>query len=634
MKYVLRACLVEHDTKNYVRQLIKAAKFAKIDEIMFCEDNIFIGGIAQPFSAHEKHAAVLKKAVKEVKAAGIECSFYLKAFVGHFESSAFALPYTKFVGDDGVASQNECCLLDGDFVKFAEKIFTLYAGCGFSAMMLDDDFRSINHRGGRQGCFCDLHVKAASALYKKPLTRERLIAASRAFDEKSAKIKKAFRAANFNGQKKMAESISRAIHSVNSDIRVGLMCSGIGADEVQGRGMYELLRAFAGEGRKPYLRPPGGAYYDEAWNIFAGWREVERYKAYFADAARLDKDESGAEYISEVDIYSPRNIFTKSVKMLDLQIAFHVLAGYNAVSLNIIDHFGTPPKQAIEYFELLRDKKSEYEEYERLAAGKTPYGIGFPVRQGAVAALKSSRFGATGDGGYDYILMRMGFPVQFTEGEVNFLSAEATYAYSDDEIGKLLKKSVILDNEAARILIGRGFGEKIGVTDLTSIGEACFEEYSDGEIFGEYAGYRYPASILSAGGKLPYRLNLAVGAKPLSVFKTAELKEIGAATSYFENSAGGKVLVFGTEISGDGMYNKGRVYGLKNVLKKMFGGVLPLETEGGVKLIPFCFVSAGGKADFAAVYNCSYDEQETKITFGGKTFVERFKSFELKVFRK
>lgn len=634
MRYVLRACAVEHDTENYVRQLIEAAKFAKIDEIMLCEDNVFIGGIAQPLSAHEKHAATLKKVADEIKAAGINCSFYLKAFTGHFESRAFALPYTKFVGDDGAASQNECCLLDEDFRKFAQKIFALYAGCGFSAMMLDDDFRSINHRGGRQGCFCDLHVKAASALYGEQLARERLIAASRAYDEESREIKKAFRAANFEGQKKMAESISHAIHQIDPNVRVGLMCSGIDADEIQGRGMYELLRAFAGEERKPYLRPPGGAYYDEAWNIFSGWREGERYKAYFADAARIGKDEGGAEYISEVDIYSPRNIFTKSVKMLDLQIIFHVLAGYGAVSLNIIDHFGTPPKQAEEYFELLRNEKEKYKELERFAEGKQPLGIAFPVRQGMAAALKSSRFGAAGDSGYDYTLMRMGFPVQFTEGDVNFLSAEATYAYSDEEIGELLKKSLILDNGAARLLIGRGFGEKIGVTAAEAVEEACFEEYSDKEIFGEYAGYRYPASIMSVGGKLPYRLKLAAGAKPLSVFKDAEMKEIGLASSYFKNAAGGKTLVFGAEISGDGMYNKGRVFGLKNVLKDMFGGVLPLETEGGVKLVPFCFAPVGGEVDFAAVYNCSYDVQKTKVTFAGKTIDERFEPFELKIFRR
>lgn len=281
---------------------------------MLCEDNDFISAVAQPLSSHREMAEILKKAVVMFENEGIVCGFYIKSLIGHFSCDQFALPYQKFVGENGEESLNELCILDKEYVEYMKELFTCYAECGFESMMVDDDFRSLNHCNGQRGCFCDLHIQETSKLYGEALTRQEVISAMQAeeTDEKALKIRECFRTANFAGQLYAAKCIEEAVHSVSKKIRVGLMSGTPEGEEYQGRDMDKLLSVFAGGGNKPYFRPAGGYYFDTLGDaLFYGFLngcETMRY---------LSKE---IEYISEVDIYTPRNSFTKSVKMLDLQL--------------------------------------------------------------------------------------------------------------------------------------------------------------------------------------------------------------------------------------------------------------------------------------------------------------------------
>ena len=107
----------------------------------------------------------------------------------------------------------------------------------------------------------------------------------------------------------------------------------------------QYLRALSGEKHRPFLRPPGG-YYSETLGdaLLLGGASGLKYRELLGDAA---------DFVSEVEVYSPRNIFTKSRKMLDLQMQVHALTGFDYLSLNLIDHFGTPPAESGEYLSLL-----------------------------------------------------------------------------------------------------------------------------------------------------------------------------------------------------------------------------------------------------------------------------------------
>lgn len=609
MKYILRACICKHNFEDYLQQLIDACKYAEIDEIMMCEDNIFISAIAQPLSAHREMANLLKKAVEKCKEHGISCSFYLKSLIGHFTSKTFVLPYTKFVGINGEDSVNEPCLLDADFAQYAATLMSYYAECGFMSIMIDDDFRSVNHCNGQIGCFCDLHLQKTSKLYGEVLTRDELISAFKNFDNESLQIKECFRKINFEGQLAFAKAIEKAVHAVDEQIQIGLMVSGVENDQFQGRDIKKLLQAFAGKNHSPFVRPAGGYYFDTLGDgMFRGIASGMKYFQVLGNDVR---------YISEVDVYSPRNIFTKSKKMLDLQLKTHALVGFEEVSLNIIDHFGTPPMESIEYLDLLKENKEEYARLGGLVKNKTPWGIGMPIPKNYVKNLKNNRFGFMGVNEYDLLLRKLGFPICYEETEVNFITGEVLNCYSDEEFLRLLSKGVILDQEGIRIAIERGFSEYIGATYLGIVDENCFEVFTDIEENEGHVGLRFPAytANIHADEKC-YKLNACAEARVLTELRTAELKKIADSTIYYENSLGGRVLLIATPFARNYLFYKGRYAQLHKIAKRLFKGKMPFDIENSVSIAPIWYKGEG--ADKLLLYNFGLDEQRFDLNVNGK----------------
>lgn len=624
MKYVLRACLCRNGTEKYVEELIRACKTADIDEVMLCEDNIFISAISQPLSAHREMADIMKGAVKTFKENGIACSFYLKSLIGHFTCNVFSLPYTKFVGLNGEESANECCLLDDGFREYAAELLSYYAECGFTAMMIDDDFRSINHCNGQIGCFCSLHLEKTSALYGEELTRERLISAITSYDQDSLRIKECFRKANFEGQKKFAEAIEKAVHKVDKTISLGLMCSGIEADMFQGRDMRLLLETFAGEGGKPYLRPAGGYYTDTLGDaLFMGYFMGLKYKEYVG----LD-----ANYISEVDVYSPRNIFTKSAKLLDAQITMHAATGFNSCSLNIFDHFGTSPFESIEYLETLKKNKKKYERIENAVKDKIPYGVSFPVEKEYVEKLSSDSFGVLGGNNYDFTLWGLGIPVCYSKTDVVFLTGELLNCYDDEEVKGFLQKGVILDRTAIKELGKRGFAEDIGVRIEGYIDFPTYEVFSNEKYYGEYVGNKFPVYTANVhADEQVLRLTSEKGATVLTEICDAQLRRISPATILYENKYGGKVLSLAANFNRGNWYYKGRVRALWKIMNEMFGDKLPYRIENTYSVASIYY--KGRNNDTLLLYNYGYDDQKVDLYYEKKEKEIFIKGLEFKLIK-
>ena len=606
MRYAIRANIPRGQFDAYLDQLIDACKQADIDEVMLCEDNIFISAISQPLSAHREMADMLKEAVKRCKAAGLRCTFYIKSLIGHFTCKTFVLPYGKFVGMDGIESVNECCLLDAGFAGYAAELMSYYAECGFEAMMLDDDIRSVNHCNGQTGCFCDIHLAATAKEYGKPLTRQELIGAFSKFDEESLKIKDAHRKVNFEGQLRFARAIEQAVRAVDPHVQLGQMASGVEADQFQGRDMLLYLQTLAGEGHRPFLRPPGG-YYSETLGDALLWGSATglKYRQLLSD--RVD-------YVSEVEVYSPRNVFTKSRRMLDLQMQVHALTGFDYLSLNILDHFGTPPAESTEYLSLLKERKAHYDRLNRLTAGKENWGIGMPVPEGYVKSLRSNRFGLQGTNSYPFLVQRLGLPVCYRQTEVNFLTAELLGCYSDRELTELLRGGVILDDMAVKAACDRGFGPLIGVERVDAVHTACYEQLTDDAMNGSYCGDRYPVYTANIHANESCScLRTLPGARALTELADAQLRPFGAGTVYFENELGGKVLCLGTAFTPNNWLHKCRRHQLHSAVRAMCK--FPFDIKDGIFVAPLWF--RGETEDVLALYNFSIDDQTFILEQGG-----------------
>lgn len=609
MRYAVRACILRNNFDGYIEQLIDACKKYDIDEVMMCEDNIFISAISQPLEAHKEMAELMKGAVAKCKAAGLKCTFYLKSMIGHFTCKTYVLPYTKFVGFNGEESVNECCLMDDGFAQYAATLMSYYAQCGFEKMMLDDDVRSVNHCNGQHGCVCDLHLAATEKEYGKPLTRQALIDAFSRFDAESMKIKAAHRKVNFAGQLRFVHAIEQAVHAVDLEVQLGQMISGVEADQFQGRDVKLFLQTLAGEKHRPFLRPPGG-YYSETLGdaLLLGGSSGLKYRQLLGDTA---------DFVSEVEVYSPRNIFTKSRKMLDLQMQVHAMTGFNYLSLNIIDHFGTPPAESTEYLSLLKEQKGHYESLYQLTKDKQVWGVGMALPDNYVASLKSKRFGYNGSNHYPHLLSKLGVPVCYRNTEVNFLTGELLDCYTDEELTEYLRGGVILDEEAVKAACQRGLGKYIGVEQAIPVTTACYEVLTDDQMNGSYTGNRYPVYTANIhANESCYNLVTLPGARKLTHLSDAALRPFGAGTVYFENELGGKVLCLGTVFSGNNWLHKCRRHQLHSVLKAMFGQKLPFDVTDAVFIAPIWYL--GKTEDVLALYNFSIDDQTFHLKLKGE----------------
>ncbi len=610
MRFAVRACILRHNFDSFVEQLITSCKNTGIDEVMMCEDNIFISAISQPLEAHREMAELLKEAVARCKAAGLSCTFYIKSLIGHFTCKTFVLPYTKFVGLNGEESVNECCLLDEGFARYAAELMSYYAQCGFERMMLDDDIRSLNHCNGQDGCFCQIHVDATGRELGQPLTREELIYAFRHFDERSLAIKKAYRKVNFEGQLRFVRGIEQAVHKVDPKVQLGQMASSVEADQLQGRDMLLYLKTLAGEGHRPFLRPPGGSYTETLGDalLMHGNVTAQKYQVLLGDQV---------DYVSEVEVYSPRNVFTKSCRMLDLQMQLHALGGMDYLSLNIFDHFGTPPQDCGEYLSVLKERKAYYESLYQAVRGKTQWGIGLPVPGNYIESLRNLRFGTHGSHGYQYFLGRLGLPVCFRKTQVNFLPAEILQCYTDGEALELLHGGVILDEAAVKAALERGFGSYIGIESAEAVSIACYEESTEDPMNGIYTQRRYPAYTANIhANELTYCLKPLPDARALTRLVDAQFRELGAGTVFFENQLGGKVLCLGTAMTVNNLLHKGRRHQFHSAVNAMFGSSLPFDVKDAISVAPMWY--RGKNTDLLALYNFSVDPQTFTLTVRGQ----------------
>ncbi len=622
MRYILRTCVDKNNPDEYLRDLLAACRAGKIDEVMLCEDSFYVAATPQPLEKHKKCAELLKRAADFLKANGLKCSFFLKSLLGHFSGTACVLPYAKFVGINGYESSNELCMLDERVADYAAEVMKCYASCGFEAMMFDDDFRSVNHGGGQFGCFCDLHVQKTAERYGKPLTRADLIAAFNSYDEQSKKIKKCFREVTYNAQLSLVKKVERAVHSVDKNVQLGLMVSGVNADQFQGRNINELLRAFAGEGKVPFVRPPGGAYSESLGHgLLFGLHEGLKYRAVLQEPIR---------YVSEIDTYAPRNIFTKSVRVFDLQCRIHAITGYEELTLNIIDHYGTMPSESVEYLKMLAQNKQEYAELVELVRGKTPRGISVVTPQNYVQNLNGERYGKDGTSYAEAYFNRLGLPVCFAEGEVNYLNGEITDCYTDDELSALLKRGAILDQVAVCSALKRGFSEYIGITSAEKVSAPCFERLTSAE---ENCGYRlkYPVyTANSLSNECVYKMSPLSGATVLTELVNADGESFGACSAYYENKFGGRIFATGSAFNADTLFHKGRRAQFHSVACKLYKNI-PFGVQNAVSVAPVWY--EGENESVLILYNFGQDEQSFDLRLLDKTQAVTMPPLSFKIFK-
>ncbi|NLB43050.1 MAG: hypothetical protein GX815_12515, partial [Clostridiales bacterium] len=477
-----------------------------------------------------------------------------------------------------------------------------YAKCNFDKIMIDDDFNSVNHDTGPTGCFCSLHAKKVSEAMGIEIDTEKLFYHVTHNDDLSMKVREAWLNQTYKGQLEAISAMEKGIHEINPNTLFGMMNSSSSAHAMQGRNMRELLEAAAGENNPPLSRPGGWAYSDTFHDGIVG---MHRNTAQCI-AAQGD----GVIYLSEVENF-PRNIFSKSKKLLDLHMSIHSLTGVSELTLNIFDHFQTPIRYSMEYLDVLKDNKAKYDELESLRKGKELQGIGFPWKEDISYKL-INRKNSPSEVGYrhqlDVPFQRMGFPVQYTEGSINCLEGDLVNCYSDEELEGMLAKGLILDRLAARNLCERGFGELIGVDFVEELKTPCFEIF-DNEDYNKNYINQYTAILNGSDGSISaYKFSPLKDAIAASQIMDKEKSIVSPGTILFTNKLGGKICVFALPYDeGVNWNNKPRQEQLQNIIKWITDNQYSVIVEDSVNVMPLHYGGANG--DLLAIVNTGFDEQ-------------------------
>ena len=146
-----------------------------------------------------------------------------------------------------------------------------------------------------------------------------------------------------------------------------------------------------------------------------------------------------------------------------------------------------------------------------------------------------------------YTLSHIGLPL--TMDKQNCYGAVFTGdlpdGFTDEELLEFLKKSVLMDADAAMAFTRRGLGRYIGVSVGEEVTDGIEEYFADHPVNKGVVGYRRDVrpAFYGKGGRLLYALDDAV--QPISYLRTLKDEPLGIGASLYENELGGRICVLG-----------------------------------------------------------------------------------------
>ena len=602
MRYIIRCAVHEPYWERQLEDLVSICHSAGIEEVLLMEQCHQIIMSPYPLEKHRRMADIYSHMAERLRGEDIEYSVNIATIVGHADTvppSGYSLPFTKFVSSTLVPSHSICCILDDDWVEYAFEVASLYASTSPNLLMVDDDFRSVNHTDFL-GCFCPLHVRKTAEKLGIFLDAERLRDAVLHPEIYGYDIRKAWMEVNFQGQLKAARKIGETARQSCPSVKVGLMNSGEPQHSVQGRRMQELLMAFSGTDIG-VSRPLGGAYSDVVHDDIAS--------AYLGMSLSMEMV-PGSYTISEVENW-PHTLMTKSLRSTELQMKLHTLAGADALSLNIFDYLATPYSQEPGFISMISSVRKELNLIEQHIKGMRSRGIGMLWKgneaERAGCSLIPSR-------AMDGLLAQMGIPIMFREGPVNFLYGETAAVLGDDVLIRLLSKGLIVSSEAIDVLVSRGFSEYLGIRMRGRIDSAGVERIVPHLLSGRYSGNMLSTNEFRLIGKeitIP-RYDAIDKRDVISVFEDVEYRIISDAMIVHENCLGGHVLLMPVPFSLWSYAFRSRADVIKSFIRLFDNDAICLPS---LNVFPICLESENGEDNILALINTGFDVEETELPF-------------------
>ena len=148
MNYILRAVIHEDQWERQLDDIVWVCHEAGIEEVYLKEQCHQILMSPFPMEKHRRMAEIYGKMAERLREERITYSINLATSVGHVDcrlKDKDLLPYGKFTGESLQPADSVYCILDEGWQNYIASVCAVYASTHPAVLMVDDDFRSLNH---------------------------------------------------------------------------------------------------------------------------------------------------------------------------------------------------------------------------------------------------------------------------------------------------------------------------------------------------------------------------------------------------------------------------------------------------------------------------------------------------------
>ena len=534
--------LGEDNRQRTVEEILSRKREYGLDRFLLAGPSKGWRSLGYPDTSHYEALARQFAAIRDAVAPhGVTCGWWITLTVKSGRSPEFG----PVVLSDGREAPFSSCPLDERFRdRFARDaaLFVRIAKPAF--VFLEDDF-SLN-ASSPGGCFCPLHLKTFAERAGRKYEREELAAllapgSPGAGTPEDVRVRRLWRGLCRETLVGFAETLRRELDRESLQIPVGLMEPG--ASSADGDSTEAVARALAGPHNTPVCRIFGTEYngivsenlpvtlYHPLW-------QKERITGPFC-------------FLHESDTYPHTRFYSSAAQMKALMGAVYSF-GYEG-SVFQTQQFQDDTNEENAYPRMLREERAWFAAISAEARRCRVAGVSLPAD-------------SENDGGSpsDWIptLARFGIPYTTRRGKVAFWDAQRARTVPDEEVAKQLSGGLFLDAEGARILADRGYGKYLGVSvgggiidgslryDL-GITERICDGFAPDSVGREMPGANCYTARRGNGSLCELKI-ISPGCE--AVTKTYDFRGncLGTSMTRFQNELGGRVVVYGTTLGGNG----------------------------------------------------------------------------------
>lgn len=523
---------------------------------------------------------------------GLKSGILVQASIGHGYSLGEDSPFSKYVNLNDGKKETVCCPYDDGFCEYIENAMSVLAEANPDIIMVDDDLRLIFRQGN--GCACKTHMRETNKILGMNLSREELF--EKLKTDNDCEEAKAFVKTQGEAVVKAAKAMRRGIDKVNPNIPGAFCCSGNNMEFA-----LDIAKTLAGKDNKIIIRTHNASYVPDGTRHFTH----NLYRA--AKQIAIIKDKADI-ILAEADTI-PYSQYAISAQWFHTNYVGMLLEGAIGAKFWISNLMDFEPESGKAFRKILAKNHGFYKKISEIVPTLKYLGCCIPLTNEPQFFFSESGWDSSSDGGdgwSTYALERLGLPLYFSDnydGAI-FLSGVADKKFSDDEITKMLGKTLILSHDTAKRLCDRGFKEHIGVEVKQWDGEVA-------NIERIFATGKLCDAQKNAHKLIPLNDNVKTDSMIYHTIDNKNYTPLFPGTTVYKNSLGGTVIVFsGTPVvesnylEGFSFLNWSRKQQFVNLLSEC--GQLPVYYEGGEEVYLKSAKMPDGKL-FCSLFNFGFD---------------------------